>query len=193
MKKFAPLVAAFLIGLAATGCASITLAPAGGYAAGSAGYTLGQNWSDLTAVMPNRGPGIHILTIDGPLLNRLILTDGIEDGAPILRPANREQRMPVHRAGASASEQVEFVVDTLAVMDYQSIEASGLRRAARAGGTGVLFDLTARTPEGLNVSGLAQVIEVDGRLYVAIFAAPTEHYFGVYQAEALRVMESFRL
>lgn len=193
MKRFAPRLAALAIALTMSGCATITLAPAGSYAAGSAGYTLGQNWSDITAIAPNRGEGVHLLTIDGPLLNRMILTDGLGDGAPILRPMSRDQRTPVHRAGASANEQMELIVDTMAVMDYQSIETTGVRRAERAGGSGIMFDVSARTPEGLNISGLAQTIEVDGKLYVALFLAPTEHYYGAYQQEALRVMESFRL
>lgn len=194
MKRFIPIAAAILVSMSAAGCATISLAPAGSYSAGAASYTLGQNWSDLTAVSPNRGPGVHILTIDGPLLNRMFLTDGIEDGQPILRPTNRrEERNPVYRSGSSASEQMEFIADTLSVMDYQSVDTAGVRRAQRAGGSGIMFDITARTPEGLNVSGLAQAIEVGGKLYVAVFLAPDEHYFGAYRAEAERVMESFRL
>lgn len=193
MKRFTPILAAAFIGLSLAGCATITLAPAGAYSAGDAAYTLGRNWSDLTAVVPARGEGVHVLTIDGPLLNRMFLTDGIGEGQPIIRPVNRrEHRNPVYRSGSSATEQIEFIADSLGAMDYQSVETSGVRRAERAGRNGIMFDITARTPEGLNISGLAQCIEVDGELYVAIFVAPTEHYFGVYQAEAQRVMESFR-
>ena len=55
------------------------------------------------------------------------------------------------------------------------------------------FDLTARTAEGLEVSGTAQVAQKDDKLFLILYLAPTEHYFAALLPEVESVMNSMRI
>lgn len=193
MKRLASVLVIGASALCLQACVSIKLAPAGAYRAGDGTYTLGQNWNDMTGLggLPR---GINLLTMDGPLLNRVYLSGGIADGKSMVRSYVKEKPTPVYRKGASGSEQVEFVADSVAAMGgYLAVETSGVRRAEVAGRQGIQFDLTARTTDGLNISGLGQVVVINDKLYVALYLAPTEHYFDANLAEVKGVLSSLRL
>lgn len=174
-------------------CASITLSPAGPYRAGkTAVYTLGRDWNDVTAYL--RPPtGVKALTLDGQLLNCLYLTDGLTVGQSLIRRVSKEKPVPVYRKGMAGREQVEFVTDSLSAMGFVSVESSNLSRATVSGKTGIRFEIKAVTAEGLQISGLGQVVENGDRLYVAAFLAPSEHYFQDGKEEAAQILGSLQL
>jgi hypothetical protein len=180
--------AALLLGLSA--CTTVTLAPAGAYAVGSHGVTLGRSWSDISIILPGRPRNVRLLSIDGPLLNRLYIADGLTDGQFLVKPMRKERPTPTWRSGMSPSEQVEFVTDSVAAMDYQRVETSDLRPTTVAGADGMRFDLSAKTAEGLDISGMAQVVETGGKLFLILYLAPSEHYFGAQKAEVEGIMAS---
>ncbi|OXE36648.1 MAG: hypothetical protein CGW95_06380 [Phenylobacterium zucineum] len=136
---------------------------------------------------------MRTLTLDGHLLNCLYLTDGLKVGQSLVPAVSKDQPIPVYRKAMSVTEQVEFVTDSLTAMGFASADASGLSRAVVSGKTGVRFDIKAVNPDGLQISGMAQVLESDDRLYVAVFLAPTEHYFKEGQSEAARILASLKL
>lgn len=189
MTRVTPFLA-ITLALTLSACASITLAPAGAYKVGSATVALDRNWSDLSPVMAGQPKHVRLLSIDGPLLNRLYLTDGLKPGDFIVRPARREATTPVYQADMSVTEQVEFVADSVTALDYQRVETSGLRPVEIAGERGVRFDIQAQTSEGLDIKGLGQAVRRGDRLYVAIYLAPAEHYFAASRASAEAVMDS---
>lgn len=179
--------------LALSACASFTLAPAGPFAAGGSQVTLGRSWTDLNGPIWGLPKGVRLLTIDGPLLNRLYIADGLKAGEVLVRATSKERPTPAWRAGLSPNEQVEFVADSISAMDYQRVETSGLRPAKVAGADGMRFDITAKTPAGLEISGLAQIVETGDRLYLILYLAPSEHYFAATRAEAESIMDSARM
>lgn len=186
-------LSAVALALTLSACATIVSAPAGPYKVAS-GYTvdLGRQWSDMSAAVLNRGKKVRMLSIDGPLLNRLYLVDGLAPGEFIVKPASKQQPTPIYHSGMSPTELVEFVADSTAALDYQRVETSDLRPASFAGGDAMRFDLTAQTKEGLEVAGSALVAERDGKLYVNLYLAPKEHYYGVYLPEVEKVFSSAR-
>lgn len=138
-------------------------------------------WSDITFMLPNRPPNMRMLSVDGPLLNRLYLA-ALEPGQSLLRPHDRDTPIPVYRSDMSDTELVEFVTDCVA-LEYQAPEASALRPQNFAGQPGVRFDLSTQTAEGLNISGTALAARSSERLHLMLFLAPSEHYFAAMLPE----------
>lgn len=171
------LLAAALGGAVAAGCASSGGLRSGTYTnVGTFNITLPREWSDITFMLPNRPRNLRMLSIDGPLLNRLYLAS-LLPGESLLRPRDNDTPRPTFRTDMSDTELVEFVVDCVAV-EYQSPQSSALRPQTFAGQPGVRFDVSAQTAEGLNISGTALVARANDRLHMLLFLAPTEHYYG---------------
>jgi hypothetical protein len=185
--------AAIALTLTVSACATITSAPAGPYKVG-AGYTvdLGRRWSDISATVMGAPKKVRLLSIDGALLNRLYIVDGLAPGEFIVRPVRKEQPTPTYRSGMSPTELVEFVADSTAALGYQRVETTALRPGSLGGQDGVRFDLTAQTTEGLETAGTALVAERDGKLYVSLYLAPKEHYYAAYLPEVEKVFSSGR-
>jgi hypothetical protein len=174
----AKLAAAAALSLALAACASIAEVPAGPYAMGDGKtVTLHRSWSDVSAFLPQRQKKVRVLSIDGPALNQLYLAQGLAPGEGLLKPVSKEHRVPVYRADLSPTELVEFVADTLSALGYERVQSSKLAPARLVGADGLRFEIQALTKDGLEMSGLAQVAETNGKLYLALYLAPTEHYF----------------
>lgn len=173
-------------------CVAITPAPAGPYASGSHQVTLGRLWSDASP-FSGGSKAVKMLTIDGWQLNRLYVVDGLKSGEFMVRPARKEQPTPSFKTGMTPLEQVEFVAESVAALGYQRVETDGLRPARVGGADGLRADISAKTPEGLNISGVTQIAEVNGRLYVLLYLAPAEHYFAATRDEVEAVMDSARV
>lgn len=173
MKKALALTAALAVGACAT-----PKAVTGSYPIGETySITLGHTWADISGQVLGRPKEVHLLTVDGPLLDRFYVTEGIAPGGFMVKPAKKELPTPTYRTGLSQSELVEFVIDTLAALDYLHPEATNLRPSTFGTAQAVRFDLTAQTKEGLNISGTAQIAESGGKAYVMLYLAPSEHYY----------------
>lgn len=184
------LVATALLGLAA--CQSIPAVPPGPMKLGATEAELSREWSDVSVLLPGANKKVKVLSIDGPLLNRLYVTDGLAVGESLVKTATKEQPTPKLRAGMNSSERMEFVADSIAAMGYQRVETSRPRPAKFGAQTGVRFDLIARTEEGLDVKGTALAAEAGGKSYFVIYIAPGEHYFQANLPDAEAVMASAR-
>jgi hypothetical protein len=170
--------------LATAGCAAVSSAPAGAFQVG-AGYnvTLQHEWSDISQIMVARPKNVRLLSLDGPLLNRVYLSDGLAPGDFLVKPSSKEKPTPTYQKGMAPTELVEFVANSVSALDYERVETSGLRPAKLAGVDGLRFDIKAKTREGLEIAGTAAVAESSGKLYVILYLAPREHYFQASLAE----------
>lgn len=173
-------------------CVSITPAPAGPYVSGAHQVTLGRLWGDSSA-FASRVKQVKMLTIDGWGLNSLYIIDGLKSGDFMVRSTSKERPTPTYRAGMTPTEQVEFVTESIVAMGYQRVETDGLRPAKIGGADGLRADITAKTQAGLEISGLTQIVEVNGKLYIILYLAPTEHYFEATKAEVESIMASARI
>lgn len=175
-----------------TACVGVKAVPAGPFASGGHQITVGRTWTDMGPLyVPAKG--VKLLSIDGPILNRLYVVDGLQPGAFLVRAPSKEQPTPTWRAGLSPTEQVEFLADSLAAMGYQRVETDNLRPVKVGEENGVRFEISAQTADGLNISGIAQLVASRDRLYILLYLAPTEHYFEATRAEVESVMASARI
>jgi hypothetical protein len=90
------------------------------------------------------------------------------------------------------TEVVGFIIDSLGVAGYQNVEARALRPAPFGELNGVRFDVVAATPAGLDLTGIAQFAQSEGRLNVALFLAAREYYFDLRAGEVERILASVR-
>jgi hypothetical protein len=180
-------------GFAVSACASSGIAT-GAYKVGPEfSVTLGEKWADVSNWMLSRPRGLRLLTIDGPLLNRLYITEGIRPGGFIVRPESREDRTPTYRVGMSSREFTEFVVDSVASLGYIDPESENPRPAKFGGVDGVRTDLTARLENGLEIAGTALIAERRERLFLMLYLAPQEHYYAARLGEVEAVFASATL
>jgi len=183
-----------IVALSLAACATVTSAPAGPLKVGTSyEVALGREWSDISAIMYGRPKKVRLLSIDGPLLNRLYLTDGLVPGEFLIKPVAKEKPTPTVRKDMSASERLEFVSESVAALDYQRVELTKPRPARFGEAQAVRFDLTAQTQEGLEIKGTGVVSEAQGKIYVILYLAPAEHYFDATLAEAEAILGSARL
>lgn len=184
------LMLAVLFSVAA--CATSGVVPAGLYAVGDQRVTLGRPWSDVGAATPGLPRNLRLLSIDGPLLNRLYIADGLRAGEGLVSTRDRARPPPAWRPGMTAGEQVEFVTDSVAAMDYRRVEVTELRPTRMGSAEALRIGIAARTEAGLEIAGIAQVAQIGGRLYVILYLAPAEHYFAAGRPEAEAIMASAR-
>jgi hypothetical protein len=182
--------------------ATLTLgACAGGIAAVQGPYTttktfdvtLGQRWADISGWFYQRPREVRILTVDGPILNQLVLVSDLAPGKFIIKPVKKELPTPTWRADMTETELVEFVTDSVAAMGYLRPETTELRPQAFGAAEGTRFDITAVSDTGLNMAGTALLSRTGDRLNVIIFIAPQEHYFGSLLPEVEAIMGSARM
>ena len=191
MRRITALAAIGLAALSLTGCAAIVSAPAGAYNAPSPyQVSLGREWSDMSAAAGATPKTVRLLTIDGPLLNRLYIVGPLKSGEVMFKSNVKEKPSPKIRDGMSATERMEFVTDNLTLAGFQRLETSRPRPAKFSGADAVRFDLTGKTTEGLDLKGTAEVADIDGKFYAIIYLAPAEHYFSANLSEVEKVMES---
>lgn len=189
-SRIVPIAAVGAI-LVLTACSPISLAPAGPYRVGGVPtITLDRPWNDVSGLWIAKPKKMRLLSLDGLLLNRLYLSEGLVDGDYMVRPARREATTPVYAGDMSITEQVEFVADSVTALDYERVETSAVRPVDISGQRAVRFELTGRTKEGLDIRGLGQVLRRDDKLYVAIYLAPAEHYYQASLASAEAAMTS---
>jgi len=190
MKKISASLALGVSAMLLAACAGATSVPAGPLKVGGAQVTLGRQWSDISTIMTGRPKKIRLLSIDGPMLNRLYISDGLSPGDFLVKPLAKERPTPLVRANMSVTERMEFVADSVTAMDFQRVEVSKPRPATYGGYPAVRFDLSAKTTEGLDVLGVAEAAEVGGKTYVLLYLAPAEHYYAATLSEVEAIMAS---
>jgi hypothetical protein len=134
---------------------------------------------------------MHLLSINGPFLDRLYAMT-LEPGESMFPPRDRDTPRVTFRSDMSDTELVEFVTDSFA-QTFESPESQALRPQTMGSVSGVRFDITTRTPEGLLFSGTALVARANGKFNGVIFLAPSEHYYAELLPDVESVMSSAQL
>lgn len=174
------------IALCACGGAAAVTGP---FKVGSAyNVTLQKTWSSVPRMSLNRE--VKYLTIDGPLLNNFYLTEGLAIGRSMVRTTMKSRPMPIVKADMSESELSEFVVDTVAAFGYEQVTSDNFQPAKFGNNDAIRFDISAKTDEGLDISGTSKVALVNGKVHVLLFLAPSEHYFTSLSSEIDSVFAS---
>ena len=135
---------------------------------------------------------IEVWTVNGAGLEAVYFAKGIEDGDPFFEAetGEKDEKRPTFRAHMTANEAMECVVDTLGAVGAGAVRATRLRPATFGAHPGFRFDLDFLNQSGLEKRGVALGAVVEGRLYLLLYIAAGEHYFGAYQGHVERMIES---
>jgi hypothetical protein len=151
---------------------------------------LTRQWADVSPILPQRFKKVRVLSIDGPLLNRVYVARGLEKGEGLIRRASKERPVPTFQPDMSPTELVEFTADSITAVGYMRVETSGLRPARFGQADGLRLDVAAQTESGLEVRGTAEMAVVKGRLYLILYLAPAEHYFAASLSDVEEMLRS---
>ena len=142
-------------------------------------------WSAFTA-----GKWEH-WTLDGFSLQDLSFLKGLEDGEQLrVQP---EEKHPRFRKTMTASEIMEFVVDTYAAADFQKVTTSNLKPEKFGTAQGFRFEMTYLMPTGLEKQAIVVGAVLNERLYLIIYSGAGQHYYAKYKDHAERTIQSVRL
>jgi len=188
MRRFAT-IAVLLISL--TACAQYSLVKATTQEIGGA-YTVEAqiDWNK------HAEGKVEIWTADRPGLDALRFFKGLDDGdALFIRPvgASKEIQFPAYRSGMTASEVMEFVIDSLGRAGAADLEARGLQPAQFGSVEGFRFELTFATASGLEMSGLAAGAVIEDALHLILYTGARVYYFPKYRDDVERLLGSIEM
>jgi hypothetical protein len=137
----------------------------------------------------------ELWTIDGLLLNRLMIFSKVAPGEHVFQRAKERRSRPDgpwYRAGMRLDELQQLVVDGLVDQDWVGVTPANLRPHDFGGVEGARFDLRMTHADGLVYEGTAAVAERDGHLTVLVWLAPKEHYHGRDIAAVNQMLDGMR-
>ncbi len=179
-----------LIGLSA--CASISAVGPGPVDIGkSYRISTGEIWSKYPP--QNRTNTAATMTIDGTLLNTLSFVEGLEPGQSIIYTSDRDKLIPKYRADMTASELVDFVLDSYSAQGLANGKMTDLRPEKFDRLDGYRFDFTGAYKSGLELSGTGKIAQQGDKLHIIIFYAPSEYYYGLRKNEVDGILASVSL
>ncbi|MCI5046275.1 MAG: hypothetical protein MRY59_02140 [Aquisalinus sp.] len=151
--------------------------------------TLGKSW---TALPFDARTNLQEMTIDGVLLNVLVLGTDISDGDALIYSADPKKLVPRFRAGMTDREIVEFLRDSLEYNGLVDVKISNLRPDEFPPETGVRFNFTTKTQIGLAMKGDGKAVIFDDKLFFLLFVAPAEYYYDLHADEVESIFDSAR-
>lgn len=173
MRRAFPLsLAVLLLAACATGPVVPVMVPAGPVAVGRLQLRTDTVWTRLPVEPPRQ-----VWTVHGPLLDQLLLHDGLADGQPLVETAEGRTG-PVFRAGLAGPELAEFLLDSQRAAGAVDAAILSVRPQPFAGGEGIRVEFRYRQPEsGLAMRGVAAARVREGRLVLIQLVAAEDHYF----------------
>ena len=141
------------------------------------------------------GPRFQVWTMDGELLNRLLLVPAVREREQVFLGGRQSRRRPdgaFFRAGARPDEIRDLIVDGLATSGAINIRTENLRPATFGQHQGVRFEIRLANQEGLEYQAQAAAFEHDRTLALALFIAPSEYYYPRDAAKVERMLGTLR-
>ncbi len=184
------------IGLAATAllilaaCQTFNLAESGKSVqlAKSFSITPARDWNLL------ENGQVQIWTIDGPILQRMRVFNGIENGDPLVKALSSDQdkKPPVFEAGMTPIEIRDLFVATIARVDQFNLETGDLRPEDVADESGFRFDYNYTDKNGVDRRGFVLATTRNDKLYLFDYAAVSLYYYDRYLDDAEQLLRSLR-
>jgi hypothetical protein len=134
-------------------------------------------------------------TMDGELLNLLYLIPTVKEGDYIFlgqRESKRRPDAPYYHKGMREDELRDLVADGLLNAGFVAVQPTHLQPATFGDRSGLRFDVTLETGEGLKYQALVAMFEHDQGLALAIFLAPSEYYFPRDADKVSRMLDTLR-
>jgi hypothetical protein len=136
-------------------------------------------------------------TIDGSELQQLIFFNGIAAGEALFAEAwftGAEQRERRHRFEPSMDYLAleELVSNTWSTGSWQAVETRGLRPAPFGPFEGFRFELSMRSPAGLEYQGIAAGTVQNERLYLVVYEGARLHSYEAHLPDVEELLGSIR-
>ena len=138
----------------------------------------------------------QLWTMDGELLNRLYLIPRVREREFIFLGQRQTRRRPdgaFYHRGLRADELRDLILDGLRASGTANVEATNLRPARFGNRDGLRFEFSLANPEGLRYQGMAAAFEHEKGLALAIFLAPSEHYYPRDVEKVSKMLDTLRL
>ena len=156
-----------------------------------------RDWTEMTDMAFQHADKTHYFSIDGDSLNLLILSEGLSAKDPFIIDPRRgdtsEHPAPHGHDNMSLSEQMEFVVTNIAMVNYKKIETHNPKPITIDGAKGVRFEIVCQTVDGLKTRGLAQAVTKNGLSHYALYLAPKLHYYDTSLKKVTTAMDSLKI
>lgn len=185
IRTLMPMLAALVI----AGCQTWTLVEAKPYTLAS-GYVVEptRQWSGLKV------GNTHYLTIDGPGLQQLIITTGIEPGDALFdigaAGAATAEKFPKYQEGLSSIEIVELVENTLEAWGYSQIEKSNIRPDTLNGAPATVIDLSMSGSNGLRYQGFVYAVQHGDEMQIFMYHGTELFHYEKNANDALAIIRS---
>lgn len=138
----------------------------------------------------------RIWTLDGPMLNRVWMIDGVKPGEQVfLRPrpnGRRKGEGALFQAGISDSEAIDLIAAGLREQGIDNLRVRDIAPRPFGQRPGFAFALDFASRRGLRYRGFGAGEVADDTLSFVLFFAPAEHYYGRDLHAARQVIESIR-
>lgn len=118
-------------------------------------------------------------TIDGVLLNRLLIYSKTKPGEDVFQRARERKSRPDgpwFRAGMRLDEMQKLIVDGLIDNEWVGVTSRDLRPHRFGNVEGIRFDVEMTDPEGLIYRGTVAAAERNGLMTLIVWVAPKEYY-----------------
>lgn len=132
-------------------------------------------------------------TVDGPMLQAVRFFDGVKDRDPLIPGYGQKKKLPLFRAGMSATEVQEFIVDSMAALGYTGVRADNLRPFRFGTLPGFRFELEYLSADGLELEGIAAGTTTEGKLYLILYTGTRSHYFDKHKSDVERMLQSIQM
>ncbi|MEP4378830.1 MAG: hypothetical protein ABJ215_00980 [Alphaproteobacteria bacterium] len=176
--------------LALTACQTFNLAESGKSVQLANAYSItpARDWNLL------ENGKVQIWTIDGPILQRMRVFNGIEDGKPLFEAlsADKDKKPPVFEASMTPIEIRDMFVATIARIDQFNLETGELRPETVADGSGARFEYSYTDKNGVDKRGFVLATTRNDRLYLFDYEAVSLYYYDRYLDDAEQLLKSLR-
>lgn len=136
---------------------------------------------------------IELWTVDGPLLEQVLVYKGIEDGQDLLIPnplREKEKNFPIFQKEMTPLEIRELLEATFARAEEVDMKTFDMKPWKFADTDGFRFEYTFTTKSGLRKRGFTVGAIHKQRLFMIVFSAAELYYFDKYADELEKLVSS---
>lgn len=178
-----------LLVLLVTGCAQFKLANSGEQIKLGDAFTFTpqREWSRLDL------GDIELWTVDGSLLDEMIVYKGVEDGENLLVPnpqVKNPDDFPVFQKTMSALEVRDLLEATFARTLEVDLQSYDMKPWKFGDTSGFRFEYNFTSKVGLRMRGFTVGAVYEEKLYMIVFSAAELHYYKAFEGEFEQIVAS---
>ncbi len=172
-----------------TGCAQYQLVNAGDSVAVGDTFTIKpqREWSRI-----DHGH-IELWTVDGPLLEQVVVYKGLKDGQDLLIPnplGEKQEDLPTFQKEMTALEVRDLLEATFARAQQVDVQTFEMKPWKFADVDGFRFEYIFTTKSGLRKRGFTVGAVHDERLFMIVFSAAELYYYEKFADELEKLVSS---